>query len=226
MVLSPFVPADPSNQVRPQVPLSPVVDFAFAIVGGATLDVDHGQALLFALRRACPGLERIPGLGVHAVRGTLGSRPGELLLGPASEVRLRLPAGSAPLLQDLAGQELEVAGHGICLGEGRPHPLVPVSALWARTVTIHFAALGTKAAQEQLEARFRQEFPWGALRLLRPRTIRVEGRQLLGFEAAVRGLSPQASLLLQYRGFGGRRSFGCGLFVPFAATSRSGSKAG
>jgi CRISPR/Cas system CSM-associated protein Csm4 (group 5 of RAMP superfamily) len=38
---------------------------------------------------------------------------------------------------------------------------------------------------------------------------------------AVRGLTPQASLLLQHQGFGGRRALGCGLFVPFSATSRS-----
>jgi len=73
----------------------------------------------------------------------------------------------------------------------------------------------------QLAFRLARDFPWGTFRILRPRTIRMEGRQLLGFELAVRNLAPQASLLLQSQGLGGRRALGCGLFVPFAAGARS-----
>ena len=112
-------------------------------------------------------------------------------------------------------------GRAIQLGEPHTHALAPVSALWSRTVTIHFRDLAVGAAQAQLAFRFAQEFPWGTFRILRPRTIRCEGRQLLGFELAVRGLTPQASLLLQAQGFGGRRVLGCGLFVPFSAPAKS-----
>jgi len=198
-----------------------MMDLCFPILQGRVLEVDHGHALYLALGAACPDLKRVPGLGVHAVRGLHGERKGELILTDDSEVRLRLPAGSAPLLRDLAGVELDVDGHAILLGEPRPHALTPVSALWARTVTIHFRSPARGLAQAQLEQRFAQEFPWGCFRILRSRSIRYEGRQLLGFEMAVRNLTPQASLLLQAQGFGGRRVLGCGLFVPFPATARS-----
>jgi CRISPR-associated protein Cas6 len=207
--------------IQPLEPVNPVLDLCFPIVHGHTLEVDHGHALLLALGGACPNLQRIPGLGVHTVRGMVGVRKGELVLTDESEVRMRIPAGSAPLLRGLAGAELDVAGHPIRLGEPCPHGLTPVSALWARTVTIHFRDLALGSAQAQLAFRFAQDFPWGSFRILRPRTIRLEGRQLLGFEMAVRGLTPQASLLLQGQGFGGRRALGCGLFVPFAANARS-----
>jgi len=201
--------------------VNPVVDLCFPIVQGQVLEVDHGHALYVALSGACANLERIPGLGIHTVRGTPGGPKGELILTDESEVRLRIPAGSAPLLKELAGAELDVNGRAIRLGEPCPQALTPVSALWARTVTIHFRELALGAAQAQLAFRFNQDFPWGCFRILRPRTIRIAGRQLLGFEMAVRGLTPQASLLLQHQGFGGRRALGCGLFVPFSATSRS-----
>lgn len=197
-----------------------MVDLCYPILQGDVLEVDHGHALHLALRAACAGIERIPGLGVHAVRGLPGDRKGDLLLTDTSEVRLRLPAASAPLLRSLEGALLNVGGHGLQLGVPRHQPLDPVPALWARTVTIHFQNPFRAAAQAQLEQRFAQDFPWGALRILRARTIRFEGRQLIGFEAVVRDLSPQASLLLQGQGFGGRRALGCGLFVPLPAVAR------
>jgi CRISPR-associated protein Cas6 len=195
--------------------LETIVDLAFPIVEGDTLDIDHGYALQAALVRACPGLERLPGLGVHTVRGMLGEMQGQLLLTEASQVRLRLPEPIAPRLARLAGMKLEVGGHRVRLGEGRCQALSPASALWARTVTIHFREPALELARSQLALRFAETFPWGSFRVYRPRRIRLEGRQLLGFEMAVRGLSPEASLLLQRRGFGGRRILGCGLFVPF-----------
>jgi CRISPR-associated protein Cas6 len=210
----------PASGRQPLEQVTPVVDLCYPIIQGGTLEVDHGHALYLALRAACAGIARIPGLGVHAVRGLCGDRRGDLLLTDDSEVRLRIPAASAPLVQDLEGALLNVGGHGLRLGEPRLQPLGPVTALWARTLTIHFQNPFRAAAQAQLEQRFAQDFPWGALRILRARTIRFEGRQLIGFEAAVRNLTPQASLLLQSQGFGGRRALGCGLFVPFPAVAR------
>ena len=210
----------------PLPPLGPIIDLGFPIVRGRTLEVDHGHALYLALAARCAGLGRIPGLGIHAVRGSLGAQKGELALGDGSEVRLRVPAGSAALLKDLAGAELDVAGRAIRLGDPRGHALGPSPALWARTVTMHFRDLSVGAAQAQLAFRIAREFPWGSFRILRPRTIRFEGRQLLGFEVAVRNLAPEASLLLQGQGLGGRRALGCGLFVPFAAAARRKAKAG
>ena len=197
-----------------------MVDLCYPILQGGALEVDHGHDLYLALRAACAGIVRIPGLGVHAVRGVPGDRKGDLLLTGESEVRLRMPAGSAPLVGELEGALLNVGGRGLQLGEPRIRPLAPVSALWARTVTIHFQNPCRPAAQAQLEQRFAQDFPWGSLRILRARTVRFEGRQLIGFEVAVRSLAPQASLLLQSQGFGGRRVLGCGLFVPFPAVAR------
>lgn len=212
--------AAPDPGRLPLEPVTPVVDLCYPIIQGRLLEVDHGHDLYLALRAACAGLARIPGLGVHAVRGLPGDRKGELLLAGDAEVRLRIPAGSAPLLRELEGALLNVGGHGIQLGEPRSQGLEPVSALWARTVTIHFQNPLRPAAQAQLERRFAQDFPWGSLRILRARSIRFEGRQLIGFEVAVRNLTPQASLLLQSQGFGGRRGLGCGLFVPFPAVAR------
>jgi CRISPR-associated protein Cas6 len=120
----------------------------------------------------------------------------------------------APVLSCLERCELTIQGRRILLGTPRQTLLAPFPALWARTVTLHFQQLDHTAAREQLWLRFKEAFPWGTPTILRSRTFRIHGRQILGFGMLVRNLEPRASLRLQAEGFGGRRAFGCGLFVP------------
>ena len=199
-----------------------VCEVCLPIVRGHVVEVDHAHALYGALKGACPGLRDIPGLGIHNLTGTwLGAR-GELLLGPDAEVRLRLPSACVEVVAALEGCELVVQGRRLQLGQLRRSLLAPFPALWARTVTLHFASMDPAAAREQLRQRFQEAFPWGTPALLRPRTFRIHGQQILGFEMIVRNLGPRASLRLQVEGFGGRRAFGCGLFVPVCRSERDG----
>jgi len=46
------------------------------------------------------------------------------------------------------------------------------------------------------------------------RTVRIRDKEIVGFALRVEELSAQESVLLQARGIGGRRRFGCGIFVP------------
>ena len=155
------------------------------------LEVDHGHSLYLALREACakPAADPRPG-HPHRARQSWAVAEGELLLAGESAVRLRIPAGSAALLQGLAGAELDLGGHRIQLGEPYGQALAP-----------RFGPLGPHrnhsfprsrpCTQAQLAARFAQDFPWGSFRILRSRTIRFQGRQLLGYEVAVRNLTPR-----------------------------------
>lgn len=192
---------------------APVCEVRFPILRGHVLDVDHAHGLYGALKVACPALAELPGLGIHAVRGVPGER-GELRLQADAEVRLRLPLARAEGVAGLAGCRLKVQGRLILLGTPRQVALAPSPVLWARTVTLHFRSMAHEAAREQLRANFAAAFPWGTPTILRARTLRIHGQQILGFEMAVRDLTPLASLRLQAEGFGGRRAFGCGLFVP------------
>ena len=198
-----------------------VCELSFPILSGRVLEVDHAHGLYGALKGVCPALQEIPGLGIHTVRGIPGERPGELTLLENAEVRLRVPMAALPMLSSLAGSELKVQGRRITLGVPRQTCLAPYPTLWARTVTIHFRDLAHAAAREQLRQGFAERYPLADVRLLRPRTFRIHGQQILGFEMSVRRLDPDASLRLLTEGYGGRRAFGCGLFVPFI--QRAGS---
>jgi len=46
------------------------------------------------------------------------------------------------------------------------------------------------------------------------RTLRIRDKEIVGFALRVEGLTAEESILLQEKGIGGRRRFGCGIFVP------------
>ena len=45
------------------------------------------------------------------------------------------------------------------------------------------------------------------------RTVRVRGKEIVGFALNATGLTAEESIALQTYGIGGRRRFGCGIFV-------------
>jgi len=219
----PLIP-DPEGSQRQDLAAPSMCDVRLPILRGRRLEVDHGHALYGALKVACPALAGLPGLGIHAVRGWV-QEGGALRLLEDAEVRLRVPLAWAEVAEGLAGCRLKVQGQLIHLGPARRVRLAPFPALWARMVTLHFRQPDHAAARAQLLLNFVAAFPWGTPTILRARTLRIHGQQILGFEMAVRKLEPRASLLLQAEGFGGRRAFGCGLFVPAGGFQGDGAGA-
>jgi CRISPR-associated protein Cas6 len=49
---------------------------------------------------------------------------------------------------------------------------------------------------------------------LQRRTLRVRDKVIVGYAMVVEGLTAEESVCLQENGIGGRRRFGCGIFVP------------
>ena len=208
----------------------PVVDLCFPI-SGTTLPVDHGYGLLGALARLAPGLHGDEAVGVHPISGRLAG--GRLLaLTTASLLALRVPLRRVPVLLDLAGQELNVQGHALRLGLPTVRQLRPAPTLVSRLVVIKGfmepeefrAAAGRQLVERQiggeavLLARQRPAAHDGQTGARQPalrRTLRIRDREVVGFALEVTGLDAVASLRLQEVGLGGRRRFGCGVFVPW-----------
>jgi hypothetical protein len=80
-------------------------------------------------------------------------------------------------------------------------------------VTLKFKDPSWDAARSQLQEELHRTAAEVRWEIRRPRTIAIHGAQVLGFEVLARNLTPELSLALQDKGVGGRRAFGCGLFV-------------
>ncbi len=214
-----------------------VVDVRFTLSGRAgdgaplALPVDHGYALYGAIARVLPWVHGSRLVGIHSIVGQLaGGR--RLFLTPRSVLALRVPAQLVPEVLPLAGQALDVDGCRLQIGVPTVCALRPVPRLRSRLVTIKGMLTPEAfldAARAQLAALGIQGQP--ALvprhgdRPLEPdgrggrgpwvrRTLRVRDRTVVGVAHHVVVHAPDDALRLQAIGLGGRRRFGCGIFLP------------
>jgi CRISPR-associated protein Cas6 len=133
----------------------------------------------------------------------------------------------------LTGENFDIGGSILRIGTPEMIPLRPAPRLYSRLVVIKgfmepegFLA----AAMRQAEAsgiRGVLGLPYragtasvegspskGSQDPLRRRTLDIRGKQVVGYAILASELTADESIVLQEKGLGGRRRFGCGIFVP------------
>lgn len=156
-----------------------------------------------------------------------------LAINSGSKLILRIAADRVADYLELCGKRLNIGNHSISVGIPSSRKLIPAVALWSRLVTIK----GFTTPTEFLDAAHRQlhELKIGGRAHLVTRrspvstegrtdnlarspfikrTLDIKGRNVVGFSLVVTELTAEESLRLQTQGIGGRRSMGCGIFVP------------
>jgi CRISPR-associated protein Cas6 len=138
-----------------------------------------------------------------------------------------------PAILPLAGKTLKLGDQAILVGTPSTRPLIPSPRLYSRLVVIkgfmeaepflgavqrQLGALGVQGRlylveQSHIEAENREKRSGTHSTFLR-RTVRIHGREVVGFAVGIEQLTAEESILVQERGIGGRRRFGCGIFVP------------
>jgi len=133
----------------------------------------------------------------------------------------------------LAGKSLEMDGHQVRVGVPYTRALTPSARLYSRLVVIkgfvepeaflegarrQLDSMGIKGTpylveQSHVEQNNREQAQGSHSPFLR-RTIRIRDKEIVGFALGVEELTAEESILLQEKGIGGRRRFGCGVFVP------------
>jgi len=216
--------------MTPTVPTKiPTVDLAFPIVQGLVMPIEHAHQLLGAIKQAAPQLAEVP-IGLHPLRGT-PLPEGLLHLRHRAPLRLRLPSDRIAAALPLAGKELRIGSMLIRLGSPSVEVLEPHAELYARTVVVAKTVPKTERKTDQrgnrviteveLIAHIQAKCNAGAtVRVLCWRTIRLHGKgpakahlHVKGAEVVIEGLDAEHSLAIQATGIGGRRAFGCGIFV-------------
>lgn len=209
----------------------PVVDVQFRIVG-TVVPADHGYRLFSAVSELIPGLHDHAEAGLHPISGRLsGNRC--LAITEKSLLTIRLPSNLITLVLPLAGKTLRIGEHEIRVGVPRTRALMPSARLYSRLVVIK----GFMEPEPFLEAARRQlqdmaikgrphliEQPQiaeansgrqtGTRSHYLRRTIKIHDKEVVGFALRVEELTGEESIRLQENGIGGRRRFGCGIFLP------------
>lgn len=189
-------------------------------------DMAAGGHLYSALSHALPVLHQHNGIGVHPIRGTqVGNR--QLQLDKRSALVLRVPDQRIGEFIQLAGKQLRIAGTSLRAGVPRVYALMPATALRSRLVTIKN---GTDPERFSKELR-RKLDAFGVSTEAQPtlgkrRTIRIKGKEVVGYEVLIEALTAEESLSIQENHPNGppelgwsRRHMGCA--VLFTALGRS-----
>lgn len=209
----------------------PMVDVQFKLVG-KLIPADHGYHLFAAVSELVPKLHDYDGVGLYPISGQLaGNRC--LAITEKSFLTIRLPSDKIGLFLLLAGKTLHIGEHEIHVGVPQTRALVPSARLYSRLVVIK----GFMEPDPFLEAARRQLQKLGIRGkpslIMQPRiaetnagnesgthspylrrTIRIHDKEVVGFALRVEKLTAEESILLQEKGIGGRRRFGCGIFFP------------
>lgn len=202
-----------------------VVDIEFPIYG-TQIPAQHGYQLMAAIANIVPSAHSASWLGIHNLKGRRHGA-GQVFLVPNSSLRLRMPLDRLPEMYSLAGATLDVGPYAVKCGLPRVRRLAPSSCLWSRLVVVKIAnaekpdldpecflsALSKRLRELEITGKVEIEFLPGTREHAR-RIVRVRDVTIPGYGVYVRDLSDEDSIRLQVEGLGGRRRFGCGLFLP------------
>jgi CRISPR-associated protein Cas6 len=197
-----------------------MVDVVFTVTGGPVA-VDHGYPLFGALCRVLGNLHDVDWLAVHPLRGSsLGG--GRLALRSGASLALRIAHERIPDVLPLAGKSVEIAGAKVHIGVPQLRMLRAAPSLVARTVTFKNHVAAETFLPHVIEELARHDLR-ADLELGKRRIVTIAGKKVVGFRLALHGLSDEDAMRLQTDGLGGRRRFGCGVFVPVAGRRHGGA---
>lgn len=179
-------------------------------VSGDSVPVNYPFALWQELVRHIPDLATDDLVAVVPLR-TTGSETG-MLLPKRAKLVVRIPSSFAPKVSELSGQDLDVLGCRLRIGNLKLRDIQPYSTIHAHlvvgvedevafveSVSAHLADLGISAG----------------LICGRQNSLLDGGHCIQGYSLVIHDLKPDDSVCLQCLGLGGERRYGCGVFVPY-----------
>jgi CRISPR-associated protein Cas6 len=193
-----------------------MTDAVFAI-SGRTLPADHVFALWREVTRALPWLEAENASGILPLRAP--EHGDDLLLPKRARLVLRIPETFRAHARLLSGQVLDVGGHALKIGDTRERPLQPSPTLHAQLVASNAPEHEFIAA---MAAEMQQAGIAGKLICGKRHALPGSAGKIEGYSLVVHELKPQDALHLQWRGLGGERHFGCGIFIPYKVIANLG----
>lgn len=207
------------------------VDVSFRLQG-STIPADHGYQLYSSISKLIPEIHGDEEVGLHPIPGQLtGNRC--LAVVEHSKLTFRLSSERINQVLPLAGKELSIGEHKIRIGVPQTRALVPSARLYSRLVVIKGFMEPEpflEAVQRQLDAQdvkgkpslvaqphiaqANEEKETGSRSPFLRRTVKIRDKEIVGFAVRVEELTAEESIRLQENGLGGRRRFGCGVFIP------------
>jgi CRISPR-associated protein Cas6 len=190
--------------------ISEMIDMVFDLEGG-TLPAAYRYALWNALLGQFPRLAEEMFVGVLPLRSTVSNQG--MLLAKRAKLVMRMPTALAEsAASGLTGQQLDIDGNTMRVGDVKKRPIQPYPTIHAELVT---GSDDEVLFVEDIKNQMEELGVAGKLICGKRVTVNSGQRSIHGYSLVLHDLKPEASLLLQYAGLGVDRQFGCGIFVPY-----------
>ncbi len=188
-----------------------VTDIQFDI-SGMEIPADHGYALYEEIVRHLPWMRDHPTAGIHPVHGVPSGRNENLVINRRVKLVLRLPIERISEAQALVGKEIDPGAGKLRIGDLKEKAVTPYATLYS-----HFVAVDNDDETQFLEEVRRLMQTVEIQAGLIPgkfQNMHIPKRVIGGYSLMLHDIDLMQSLILQERGLGLHRGYGCGIFIP------------
>jgi len=200
--------------------MNSIIDLSFKI-NGIKIPIDHSYLLFSSLSEICKDIHGNTEIGIHKING---EKNGEyIFLNNFSKLTIRCPERLAlNITSKISNKMIWIRKFPIKIRSiEQPIPLLPCKKLVSDIVTLRKKE-DPQRFIDQVSNIFEEKMHLSQnARVAIPndedgiyRRFKVKNLFVIGFPLVAYDLSEEDSLKLQSIGVGGRRRFGCGLFLP------------
>jgi CRISPR-associated protein Cas6 len=188
-------------------------DLAFGLQG-TSVPAGYAFALWREVARCLPWLGEDGHAGILPLRAAASGSA--LLLPQRAKLVLRVKSELVPRAMALAGSKLDVGGSLLQVGEAEVRPLKPHPTLHAQLVE---SGCGEGVFLEEMGALLEEMEIACRMICGKPQVLEDASQRVAGYSLVLHDLKPSGSLRILQAGLGGKRRYGCGIFVPHKTIS-------
>ena len=198
---------------------SSMTDIAY-MINCKTLPYDHAFELSNQITMVLPWLNDNLQNGIHMLHGPHAGHGWErstddtIFLSKRTRLILRIPKTHIEPAKKLEGATLKILNDTLVVGTSYEKPFVATRDLFSK-----FVIVDKKISEEQFLEKTNNELqqngiPMNSAICGKTNTLKINHEKTSTRSLMLPGLSKQQSILIQDKGLGEGRIFGCGLFVP------------
>ena len=198
---------------------SRMIDVAFKIQC-KTLPYDHACDLSKAITSKMPWLLKDKLIGIHTLHGPesgngwVRSEKEEIFLSKRTRLILRISRSDANKAKELEGENINVLGNNIKIGQSNTKTFLIVRDLISRCVLCDKEQDEEDFLLDIKKELFTHGVPIKKAICGKAKSITINGENRFTRSLMIADLSKENSILLQDIGIGDGRIFGCGSFLP------------
>lgn len=193
----------------------------------------HAAELSQALYDAMPWIKDEPEVGIHQIHGAASGngweRPadGELIhLSKRTRLYLRVPVSRVDEANELVGQNLDIAGHSLTVGNMSTKAIDPFSTIFARYIVTSGDVSEDDFLRDVVDELRSRNIQARKLLCGIGHEFEANGDNIKARSLMIADLDKASSIALQEKGIGSHRHLGCGIFIPHKGIKAVGETEG